>query len=134
MVTNMRRILSFVIALLSIALVDSMCPNACSGHGKCTRDNACVCDDGYKVVADCSQMSCPKDVAWVDKAWGDTVTNLAHSTKGQECSKMGTCDRKTGKCKCYPGYEGQACQREECHCSDNGICMTLHDIYDAYSL
>ena len=43
-----------------------------------------------------------------------------------ECSNRGTCDRKTGECKCFPGYEGIGCERTECpnKCSDAGVCFT----------
>lgn len=30
-----------------------------------------------------------------------------------ECSGKGECDRNTGRCKCYEGYTGAACQRSK---------------------
>ena len=30
------------------------CPNQCSGHGECTAENVCDCDDGWSFYADCS--------------------------------------------------------------------------------
>jgi hypothetical protein len=30
-----------------------------------------------------------------------------------ECSGRGTCDSAAGKCRCQPGYSGEACQRSE---------------------
>eukprot|EP00605_Chrysophyceae_sp_TOSAG23-4_P002355 GSChrysophyteH1.ASY1.ANO1.2603.1 assembled CDS len=128
MMIFLRRGLSLLLVALVLVAVRSFCPNGCSGHGKCTRDNACACDDGYDVVADCSQMRCPYDIAWADKAWGGASNpNKAHLHKGQECSRNGMCNRENGKCECFPGFEGQACQRETCRCSENGICLTLHD-------
>ena len=40
---------------------------------------------------------------------------------------MGLCDRTRGKCDCFSGYEGDACQRNTCHnmCSGNGQCVSL---------
>ena len=32
-----------------------ICPNNCSGQGKCNFDRQCECNPGYDVVADCSQ-------------------------------------------------------------------------------
>eukprot|EP00727_Mastigamoeba_balamuthi_P004624 m51a1_g1416 putative low quality protein: tenascin-x (2078) ;mRNA; f:40510-48712 len=38
----------------------------------------------------------------------------------------GTCNRQTGKCSCYPGYEGEACELIPCtlfkNCSSHGTC------------
>merc|ERR1712146_709440 len=44
----------------------------------------------------------------------------------EECSNQGTCDRKSGECECFDGYEGIACERTSCpnDCSDNGLCYT----------
>ena len=36
---------------------------------------------------------------------------MAHALA--ECSNMGLCDRATGKCRCFAGFEGEACQRCE---------------------
>lgn len=50
--------------------------------------------------------TCPADRAWVDVPVGAYV---AHQLA--ECSNAGICDRNTGKCRCFAGYEGEACQR-----------------------
>lgn len=44
----------------------------------------------------------------VDSA-GNVLDNTGHYY--MECSAKGLCDRKAGQCKCFPGYEGHACQR-----------------------
>jgi hypothetical protein len=51
--------------------------------------------------------------------------NTAH--QNIECGGRGLCDRKTGNCKCFAGWEGEACQRTVCpnECSGHGICQTL---------
>jgi len=46
-----------------------------------------------------------------------------------ECSNKGKCDRSTGECVCYDGYDGVACQRASCpgypsSCSGHGVCKS----------
>jgi len=45
----------------------------------------------------------------------------------RECSNKGLCDRETGLCECFPGYEGSGCRRTACpqNCNGNGICRTI---------
>ncbi len=47
-----------------------------------------------------------------------------------ECSSRGTCNRQSGECKCFEGYSGSSCQRENCpnDCSGNGVCFSIKDI------
>jgi len=47
-----------------------------------------------------------------------------------ECSNKGTCDRSTGTCSCYDGYDGVACQRASCpnSCSGHGVCKTIKQL------
>jgi hypothetical protein len=52
--------------------------------------------------------TCPADNAWVDVPTGP---NTAHAVA--ECSNAGLCDRATGRCRCFAGFEGEACQRCE---------------------
>jgi hypothetical protein len=47
-----------------------------------------------------------------------------------ECSNAGICNRTTGVCNCFYGFEGAACQRMTCpgspvECSGHGVCQTL---------
>ncbi len=65
-------------------------------------------------------------------ASGDTstpLTNTAHYY--MECSNKGICERATGTCSCFDGYEGSACQRASCpmstmgDCSGHGVCKTI---------
>ena len=102
-----------------------MCPRACSGHGDCTKNNNCKCYVGIDgepewTGADCSQRTCPKDFAWVGSVVG---ANDLHPWV--ECSNKGICDRKTGMCECFFGYDGIACQRQACpqNCNYRGVCF-----------
>lgn len=49
--------------------------------------------------------------------------NSAHQQV--ECSGRGACDNGSGKCKCFDGYTGDACQRTVCAnaCSGHGACQ-----------
>ena len=41
-----------------------------------------------------------------------------------QCANKGTCERKSGQCQCFVGYEGKACGRQSCpsDCSGHGTC------------
>ena len=47
-----------------------------------------------------------------------------------ECSGMGLCDRVTGGCRCFAGFEGDACQRSAClgGCSEHGRCVPMSQL------
>eukprot|EP00604_Paraphysomonas_vestita_P001020 CAMPEP_0174821176 /NCGR_PEP_ID=MMETSP1107-20130205/5880_1 /TAXON_ID=36770 /ORGANISM="Paraphysomonas vestita, Strain GFlagA" /LENGTH=337 /DNA_ID=CAMNT_0016037923 /DNA_START=198 /DNA_END=1211 /DNA_ORIENTATION=+ len=74
---------------------------------------------------DCSDRICPFDLAWVDKPDSNGVFH-----RYAECSGKGLCDRKSGLCECFDGYEGKACQRTSCpnDCSGHGTCEYIEDI------
>lgn len=63
---------------------------------------------------------------------GSVQTESAHYY--MECSNKGICDRGSGTCECFPGYEGSACQRASCPvsaggmCSGHGVCDTIKEI------
>jgi len=59
------------------------------------------------------------------------ISNSAHYYT--ECSNKGKCDRSTGDCVCYDGYDGVACQRASCpgypaSCSGHGVCKTISQL------
>jgi len=61
----------------------------------------------------------------------NVVSDSAHYY--MECSNKGTCDRTTGECICYDGYDGVACQRASCpgypnSCSGHGVCKSKKQI------
>jgi len=104
--------------------VGGLCENGCSGHGSCVVNQNCLCYTGMDgepewTGPDCSLRTCPRDYAWV----GDVV-NANDLHPWAECSNRGSCDRKTGVCSCYPGYDGVACQRFSCpnNCNERGTC------------
>jgi hypothetical protein len=70
--------------------------------------------------------TCPYQLAWSDVPFAN---NVAH--KSAECSNAGSCDRKTGTCQCYPGFEGRACDRTVCpnSCSGHGTCQSLSTFF-----
>jgi hypothetical protein len=63
---------------------------------------------------------------------GNVLTNTAHEYR--ECSNKGVCDRQTGTCACFEGYDGSACQRASCPsnadgmCSGHGTCESVKEI------
>jgi len=63
---------------------------------------------------------------------GNVLTNTAHEYR--ECSNKGICDRSTGTCTCFEGYDGSACQRASCPvtaggvCSGHGTCESISEI------
>merc|ERR1712072_598089 len=74
---------------------------------------------------DCSERICPFEFAWVDTP---DATGAHH--KYTECASKGICDRETGQCECFAGYEGKACQRTTCpnSCSGHGQCEYIENM------
>lgn len=128
------------IALLivaGLASTQALCPNSCSGHGTCIADpkDSCQCytrletnhEYGKAVTvaawtgADCSLRTCPSGYAWAAAPQDDQD----HKQK-LECSGKGQCDRKSGECKCFPGFNGEGCRRTACpnDCNGHGICQS----------
>jgi len=126
----MARLLRLGLFASLAAYVSAKCDNQCSGHGTCMTDDVCQCYDNFGSglshdSGDCSDRICPFEVAWVDHP-----DNQGHHHKYMECAGKGICDRSTGECQCFEGYEGKGCQRASCpnDCSGHGRCEYIEDL------
>lgn len=129
----MQLLLLLLSALYLVPGVVGVCDNLCSSHGTCMTDDVCQCYDNWGVgqthqSGDCSDRICPFELAWIDKP------NSKGSFHGYaECAGRGTCNRETGECQCFDGFEGKACSRTTCpnDCSGHGTCEYMDDLYYA---
>jgi hypothetical protein len=80
---------------------------ACNSRGQCSGhpNYKCNCINGFNGYS-CAQRVCPLGRAWFEEAQQDNVAHL----NMVECSNRGYCD-EIGVCRCFPGYEGVACDR-----------------------
>jgi len=60
-------------------------------------------------------------------ARGDNTDPWNEAHFYRECSNKGICDRSTGQCACFPGFEGEGCRRITCpnSCSGHGQCVNM---------
>ena len=65
----------------------------------------------------------------------DSAENILNNTAHEylECSGKGLCNRETGDCECYDGYDGVSCQRASCPgypnlCYGHGVCQSARQI------
>jgi hypothetical protein len=121
---------SVFVFIFTLAVVYAGCDNACSGHGTCSIKGVCECYDNFGIglshdSGDCSDRICPYEISWVD-----TPDKLGKHHKYAECAGAGICDRTTGECACFPGYEGMGCVRSSCpnSCSGHGQCTYIEDL------
>jgi len=76
-------------------------------------------------------LEAPGQVGGAWEAWpGIANAKYDEAHFYMECSNKGMCDRSTGVCKCFDGYEGKACTRMKCPgedspCSGHGICQDV---------
>jgi|EP00935_MAST-01C_sp_MAST-1C-sp1_P002270 hypothetical protein len=152
------RALQGLVALIGVTRLRAECANACSGNGECGERDQCFCYNGYQ-ANDCSERTCYFGLAHVDSPKGDLngdgyvngpLTTVltgsevypwgtteqypnADANEGHfymECSNRGLCNRDTGVCECFDGYDGTACVRKACpeDCSGHGTCETIKEL------
>lgn len=115
-----------LILILLAQTADGVCPQQCNKRGNCNTNNQCECWKGFRGAA-CGEYMCPVDVPWFEEA---SATDTAHQPLTMaECSRMGSCNRLNGKCACYDGFEGIACEIMSCpnNCNQHGRCTLLSD-------
>ena len=122
-----------LVLLAAASTASAACDNQCSGHGTCMVDDVCNCHDNWGVglgaalgeSGDCSDRVCPFEIAWVDNP-----DHLGAFHNYAECAGRGICDRGSGLCECFDGYEGKACSRTSCpnDCSGHGTCEYINDL------
>lgn len=152
----MKVIATLAVLALAANYASAECNNMCSGHGICGANDACTCYRNWR-GNDCSERTCQFGIAFVDTAQGDldhdgkidapsvsVVTqwspsgtfeeyfnfgNAEEAHSYMECSNKGLCDRASGECVCFDGYEGSSCQRTVCpnSCSGHGVCRNIVD-------
>jgi hypothetical protein len=142
-------IISFIVSVIR-AYCPNECSNhgICGDYDKCYCNRGI--DGQYAWTgADCSLRMCPKYVImiWLPfhwncvmfsapfvnfvsyhvspraKAWIGPAAGANDIHPVAECSNMGSCDRYSGLCSCFDGFEGFACDRMECPnmCSYHGV-------------
>lgn len=118
------KLLIAIVFASALAIASANCPSQCSGHGTCGANDKCTCYPNFQGL-DCAERKCSFGKAWSDTPSAD---NVAHGYA--ECSNKGICDRKSGLCKCFPGYEGEGCRRTTCpnQCSGHGTCEYLEEL------
>ena len=104
----------------------------CSLHGTYVfATRSCTCDPGWGSDADvslaksprCDVRICPAGPALSESV--PTAITIAHALR--ECSGAGLCNRVTGECACFDGFQGRACEKFSCpnDCSGRGKCLTI---------
>jgi hypothetical protein len=119
--------------------------NWCSGHGYCDfcRER-CDCERTHggdnspklgqmnalkhstgTLKYDCSEQTCP-----VGRSTRALPTSDVEAHTDAECSDNGICDRGSGQCECFMGWEGEACDRRKCpnDCSGHGRCFSMTEM------
>uniref|UniRef100_K3WEX2 EGF-like domain-containing protein n=2 Tax=Globisporangium ultimum TaxID=2052682 RepID=K3WEX2_GLOUD len=149
---------SLSLLLLLVGFATAECPNGCSGNGACMQKDMCNCYKNYQ-GNDCADRTCVFGYAHVDTPKGDINMDQTRKTANwilensqqhpaktyeyfnpdakqneahfyMECSNKGICDRSTGLCTCFDGYEGVGCQRTVCpgKCNGHGTCESIREL------
>jgi len=127
-----------ILLILGLAMgANAICPgadSACSGHGSCQPNDKCLCYRNWQGI-DCSQRKCPQVTAWADVIETGNAGETRDAHYYAECAGKGVCDRNTGQCECFPGFEGKGCTRMSCpnNCNGHGTCEYLDEINTSYT-
>jgi len=127
--------MKLLIGFTLISAAGALCigdSSPCNGHGTCEANDKCNCFANWQGV-DCGERTCPYDISFNEVSADSASSVVGH--KYSECSSKGSCDRKTGECKCFDGYDGRACTRMKCDndCSGHGTCQTIGTTSTAYA-
>jgi len=116
--------MKYIVAATAVAFAAASCPNSCNGHGTCEGEDRCSCYSNW-IGADCSSQVCPFGISWVGVPG---ASNDGHAYA--ECSNKGTCDRQSGECSCFEGFEGEGCERSTCpdNCNGHGTCESMAEL------
>jgi hypothetical protein len=82
-------------------------------------------------TGDCSDRICPFELSWVDNPKvGESESTYDARHRYAECAGKGLCNRESGECECFDGYEGKGCQRTSCpnDCSGHGTCEYINEM------
>jgi hypothetical protein len=104
----------------------------CSLHGAYVfATRSCLCDPGWGAETDVSLAKSPRCDVRICPAGHSLAESVPSSTTSShaitECSGAGLCDRATGKCSCFDGFKGRACERFACpnDCNGKGRCLNI---------
>ena len=91
----------------------------CSANGYCRAGGSCACFPGF-TGTDCSLRTCAAGESWGQTDYfSEAVAHVPTKTASGphdvvECSGRGVCNRKSGLCSCFNGFEGANCGRMGC--------------------
>lgn len=129
-------VIMFYVGLEAVRRCHAVCPgdSPCSGHGTCGAWDLCTCHSNWQGF-DCSERTCSYGKAWADIKDTSIAGRVEHHYL--ECSGKGVCNRDSGECDCFDGYEGNGCRRLSClgngNCNGRGTCELMSEVNAGYA-